>query len=131
MSTETKRYYIDFYDMIDGWGDFGFFLERLFDDLDLAIKTCDKLNSELDKTNKDCGEHYGVIDGTINQEVYCGMDEKYRTNILKTIGMMSKVLGTDINMQEKNKDKKLDDIDWNSLEDYWTKGYEEDYIPKK
>ena len=94
MNNDTKRYYVDFYDMIDGWGgDFGFFPDRLFDDLDLAIKLCDKLNSELDKSNKECGEHFGMIDGTINREAYCGMDEKYRTNILKTVGMMSKVVG--------------------------------------
>ena len=93
INDETKRYYIGFYDMIDGWGDFGFFQERLFDDLDSAIELCNKLNSGLDKSNKECGEHFGVIDGTINREIYCGMDEKYRTNILKTIGTMSKVLG--------------------------------------
>lgn len=93
MNNGTKRYYVDFYDMIDGWGGFGFFPERLFDDLDLAVKLCDKLNSELDKSNKECGEHFGVIDGTINREIYCGMDEKYKANILKAIDTMSKVVG--------------------------------------
>ena len=93
MNNETKRYYVDFYDMIDGWGDFGFFPERLFDELDLAIKLCGKLNSGLDKSNKECGEHYAVIDKLTNMEIYCGMDEKYRANILKTIGTISKVLG--------------------------------------
>ena len=34
-------------------------------------------------------------------------------------------------MHEKNKDTKLDMMDWNSLEVHWTKEYEEDYAPKK
>ena len=38
---EIKRYYVDFY---DGWGEFGFFVERLFDDLSSSIKLCDRLN---------------------------------------------------------------------------------------
>lgn len=84
-----KRYYVDFYDMIDGWGYFGFFTERLFDDIDLAIKLCDKLNSELDKSNKECGEHYGVIDKLTNKEIYCGMDEKYKMDIIKAIDNIS------------------------------------------
>ena len=67
--------------------------QRLFDDLDLAIKLCGKLNSDLDKSNRECGEHFGVIDGIINREVHCGMDEKYRSNILKSIDKMSEVLG--------------------------------------
>jgi len=81
---KEKRYYVDFYDMIDGWGDFGFFTERLFDELPKAIKLCDKLNSELDKSNKECGEHYGVIDKVLGREVYCGMDEKYKIKIADT-----------------------------------------------
>ena len=78
---QRKRYYVDFYDMFDGWGEFGFFIDRLFDDLNEAIKLCDKLNSELDKGNKSCGEHYGVIDSDINREVHCGMDDAYKANI--------------------------------------------------
>ena len=64
---QTKRYYVDFYDMFDGWGGFGFFADRLSDDLDEAIKLCDKLNSELDDNNKSCGHHYGVIYSNINR----------------------------------------------------------------
>lgn len=45
----TKRYYVDFYDMFDGWGGFGFFPERLFDDLTLASKLCDELNEKLEE----------------------------------------------------------------------------------
>ena len=92
MDNDTKKYYVDFYDMIDGWGDFGFFPERLFNDLGLAIKFCDKLNSELDESNKRCGEYFGVMDGKINREIYCGMDEKYRVNIPKTVGTIYKLL---------------------------------------
>lgn len=76
-----KRYYVDFYDMIDGWGGFGFFTERLFNEFPEAIKLCDELNSELDESNKKCGEHYGVMDGTIGREIYCGLDEKYKIKI--------------------------------------------------
>lgn len=78
---KEKRYYVDFYDMIDGWGGFAFFTERLFDELPEAIKLCDKLNSELDESNKKCGEHYGVIDSVIGREIYCGMEEKYKIKI--------------------------------------------------
>lgn len=78
---KTKRYYVDFYDMMDGWGTFGFFTDRLFDDLPGAIKLCDKLNSELPEGNKNCGEHYGVIDSTVNREIYCGQDKKYKEGI--------------------------------------------------
>lgn len=77
----AKRYYVDFYDMIDGWGDFGFFTERLFDNLSDAIDVCNRLNSELDTPNKECGEHYGVIDKITGIETYCGMDEKYKIKI--------------------------------------------------
>ena len=78
---ETKRYYVDFYDMIDGLGSLGFFTDRLSDDLDETIKLCDKLNSELAEGNKSCGEHYGVVDNIVGREVYCGMDEKYKMKI--------------------------------------------------
>jgi hypothetical protein len=88
---QIKRYYVDFYDMFDGWGTFGFFNERLFEELNDAIKLCDKLNEELAKGNKACGEHYGVMDYNTNMEVYCGQDKEYRKkifagceNVLKT-----------------------------------------------
>lgn len=69
---QRKRYYVDFYDMFDGWGEFGFFTGRLFDDLNEVIKLCNKLNSELNKGNKSCGEHFGVIDSKVSREVYFG-----------------------------------------------------------
>jgi hypothetical protein len=78
---QLKRYYVDFYDMFDGWGTFGFFTDRLFDILDDAIKCCNKLNEELAKGNKVCGEHYGVIDSKTNIEVYCGQDKEYKEKI--------------------------------------------------
>lgn len=67
------RYYVDIYDMFDGWGGgcWGFFEDRLFDDLDEAKKKCDELQAELAEGNKECGEHYGVIDSEKNREVYC------------------------------------------------------------
>lgn len=67
-----KRYYVGFYDMFDGWGIYGFWKERLFDDLEKAIKCCIKLQDELDDDNKNCGEYFGVIDGDTKGEVYCG-----------------------------------------------------------
>ncbi len=82
---QMKRYYVDFYDMFDGWGIFGFFADRLFEELDNAIKLCDKLNRELDKGNKSCGEHYGVIDSEANREIYCGQDEEYKKKIFGNI----------------------------------------------
>jgi hypothetical protein len=78
---KLKRYYVDFYDMFDGWGSFGFFTDRLFDELDDAINCCDKLNEELAKGNKACGEHYGVMDSKTNMEVYCGQDKEYKEMI--------------------------------------------------
>ncbi len=84
---EIKRYYVDFYDMVDGWGIFGFFEDRLFDDLDEAIKLCNKLNLELAEGNKNCGEHYGVIDNVTEREIYCRMDEKYKIKI-SDLGMV-------------------------------------------
>ncbi len=78
---QKNMYYVDFYDIFDGWGEFGFFTDRLFDNLDDAIELCDKLNNELNNGNKSCGEHYGVIHGGTSGEIYCGLDEKYETSI--------------------------------------------------
>jgi len=75
--TPAKRYYVDFYDMIDGWGSMPDFRpERRFDDFDEAKDLCKKLQSELGEANKRCGEHYGVIDlqGHIAHEVFCAKD---------------------------------------------------------
>ncbi len=82
---QMKRYYVGFYDMFDGWGIFGFFTDRLFEELDNAIKLCDKLNGELDKENKSCGEHYGVMDSGTNREIYCGQDEEYKKKIFENM----------------------------------------------
>lgn len=90
---KEKRYYVDFYDMIDGWGDFGFFTERLFVEISDAIKLCDRLNVELDESNKKCGEHYGVIDRRIEREVYCGMDEQYKMRISDAKNLLFDQLG--------------------------------------
>ncbi len=79
----TKRYYVDYYDMFDGWGLFGFFPERLLDDLRVASKLCDDLNEKLAEGNKQCGEHFGVIDSLTNREIYCGLDEKYKLKIVE------------------------------------------------
>lgn len=78
---QMKRYYVDFYGMFDGWGEFGFFTNKLFDELPDVIKLCDILNGKLDKENMMCGEHYGVIDSKISREVYCGQDEEYKKKI--------------------------------------------------
>lgn len=85
---KIKRYYVDFYDMIDGWGDFGFFTDRLFDNLPDAIKLCDELNSKLPEGNKRCGEHHGVIDSTTQREIYCGQDKKYKEEVGKMINVL-------------------------------------------
>lgn len=93
---KTKRYYVDFYDMIDGWGSFGFFTDRLFNDLPEAIKLCDKLNSKLPEGNKNCGEHYGVIDSTVNREIYCGQDKKYKEGVNNMIDDLFDTLASNI-----------------------------------
>jgi hypothetical protein len=97
---QEKRYYVDFYDMFDGWGTFGFFTDRLFEELDSAIKLCDELNDKLDKGNKSCGEHYGVMDSKVSREVYCGQDKEYKEKILGLDTQLlksdtSKVIGQD------------------------------------
>lgn len=65
------RYYVDFYDMFDGWGTWGFFEDRLFDNLEAARAKADELQAELPQGNKNCGEHYGVIDKEKGREIYC------------------------------------------------------------
>lgn len=67
----TKRYLVDFYDMFDGWCHSAEFWHRDFDSFEEAKIVCDKLMEELDESNKRCGEHYGVIDSTVNREIYC------------------------------------------------------------
>jgi hypothetical protein len=66
----VKRYFIDFYDMMDGWGGTpGWYGD--FDTLEEAKKECDEKMKTLDNSNKRAGEHYGVIDSVLNREVYC------------------------------------------------------------
>lgn len=67
-----KRYFVDFYDMIDGWiGRGSHDPEWQFDDLNKAKAFADKKQDELDQGNKDAGEHYGVIDAETRHEVHC------------------------------------------------------------
>ena len=64
----SKRYHVDFYDAFDGWCH-GVFFES--DNLEEAKKFADKKMHNLEQSNKNCGEHYGVIDRTIGREIYC------------------------------------------------------------
>ena len=63
-----KRYHVDFYDAFDGWCH-GVLFES--DDLKKAKDFADEKMKCLDTNNKKCGEHYGVIDRTTDQEIYC------------------------------------------------------------
>jgi hypothetical protein len=107
---QEKRYYVDFYDMFDGWGEFGFFTDRLFEELDSAIKLCDELNDKLDKGNKSCGEHYGVMDSKINREIHCGQDEEHKKKIF---GPGAQLLKSDVSkiveQDEKTSESKHND----------------------
>lgn len=70
---ENKKYFVDFYDMCDGWGGLAeYFPQDQFDDILEARKHCDSKMKKLDKNNKRCGEHYSVIDLTTGKEVYRG-----------------------------------------------------------
>jgi hypothetical protein len=66
-----KRYIVDFYDMFDGWCNMSEFYGWTYDTLDDAKIKADELMKDLDESNKRAGEHYGVIDTTINREIYC------------------------------------------------------------
>lgn len=107
---EEKRYYVNFYDMFDGWGVFGFFTERLFNNLQYAIILCDRLNDELEERNRECGEHYGVIDGVTKKEVYCGLYEKYKIGSREHSSEFGipKVVKQDENIDKLKSDNKLD-----------------------
>lgn len=69
----AKRYIVDFYDGFDGWIRAGMEPEPevCFDDLEKAREYRDAKEAVLDQGNKDFGEHYGIIDTKINQEVEC------------------------------------------------------------
>jgi hypothetical protein len=66
-----KRYIVDFYDMIDGWCHMSEFYGWQYDTLEEAKTVCIDKMDKLDESNKRAGEHYGVIDTTLNREVYC------------------------------------------------------------
>lgn len=57
-------YYVDYYDMNDGWIGFDYINEfrkdRIFTDYDKATICCAKLNSKLAFGNVRCGEYYDV-----------------------------------------------------------------------
>lgn len=90
---KKARYYVDFYDVFDGWGGvFGFYPDRLFDDLDKAQAKADELQETLNSGNVEMGEHYGVIDGTIGKEIYCTRQEK-ETKELKQIKVAVVIVG--------------------------------------
>jgi hypothetical protein len=69
-----KRYFVDFYDMFDGWSSLPGWYGEGFDDLNEAKKFADEKMKTLDASNKRAGEHYGVIDRTIMREVYCTLE---------------------------------------------------------
>ena len=57
-------YYVDYYDMNDGWLGFDYLNEfrkdRIFTDYDEAMVCQEKLNSEMSFGNIRCGEYYDV-----------------------------------------------------------------------
>lgn len=72
-----KKYRVDFYDMFDGWiCKNSKEAEYDFESLEEAIAVRDKKNSELKKTNKRCGEHFGVINLETKMEISCPTKEK-------------------------------------------------------
>lgn len=71
----SSRYYVGFYDMFDGWGAFGWNPDLLYDDLEEAKVKALELQDVLPEGNKDCGEHYGVLDSNVGREVYCTMEK--------------------------------------------------------
>ena len=63
-----KPYKVDFWDSFElSWTGSG----PVFADLSKAIAKCNQKQARLPQANKDCGEHYGVIDLRIGREVYC------------------------------------------------------------
>ncbi len=73
----NKKYRVDFYDMFDGWiyRDIQE-SENDFESLDEAIAIRDKKNSELPRSNKKCGEHFGIIDLDAKTELCCPTNEE-------------------------------------------------------
>ena len=75
-----KRFLVDYFDSFDawregdpqdGWGKFDDTPERLFDSIEEARACRDHLNAELGQGHKDCGDHWGIIDGELGREVEC------------------------------------------------------------
>ena len=67
MATKTSicsQYYIDYYDMNDGWLGWEYIQEcrpdRIFSDLTVATDCRDELNKKLVFGNVRCGEYYAV-----------------------------------------------------------------------
>jgi hypothetical protein len=52
------KYELAFKDMFDGWID----CYVHTDDLEMLKTKCDEKNKELNQSNKDCGEHYGIFE---------------------------------------------------------------------
>jgi hypothetical protein len=63
-----KPYRVDFWDSFDrSWTG----VPNDFADLDEAIAVCNRKQAALAQGNKNCGEHYGVIDLRLGREIYC------------------------------------------------------------
>ena len=65
LDTETNTiYYVDYYDMNDGWLGWDYISEfrkdRIFTDIDEANRVKDELNEEMSFGNVRCGEYYDV-----------------------------------------------------------------------
>lgn len=72
-----KRYRVDFYDMFDGWiSNYLKYNGNEFDTLEEAISMRDKKNDELPESNKNCGEHWVVIDLQTRTEICCPIKTK-------------------------------------------------------
>lgn len=71
-----KRYIVGFYDAFDGWCHMSAFYGWEYDTLEDAKKKASDLMIKLDVSNKNCGEHYGVIDTKIGREVYCNKEDR-------------------------------------------------------
>jgi hypothetical protein len=82
-----KRYRVDFYDSFD--------MEWLkkdeyeFDDLQAAKDKCDEKNAKLDQNNKNCGEHWSVIDLSRGMPIYTTKDCDPIQKLPKTIGKVA------------------------------------------
>jgi len=63
-----KPYRVEYWDGFDReWTG----LRHDFDDLHKTIAFCNRKQAKLSQGNKDCGEHYGVIDLRLGRLVYC------------------------------------------------------------